>query len=101
MTDNWGTLTPTIFLNRLSLNASKQGGMEAGVGGTGMYLMWRFSDYLQIRVLPNRKTQVTLLWSLTETPNYDSDSSFQFLYHTELNEAINSRKHSEAEEVAA
>ena len=89
ITDHWGTLTPSVFLNRILLNTtSDSGGMDAGVGGTGMYLMWRFSDYLQIRVLPNQKTQVTLLWSLKEVPKYDSSSSFQFLYHSEINESI-------------
>lgn len=89
ITDHWGTFTPSTFLNRLYLNmAEPEGGMEAGVGGTGMYLMWRISDYLQIRVLPNNKTQVTLLWSLKDQPNFDSDSGFQFLYHSEFNEAI-------------
>ncbi len=89
ITDHWGTLTPATFLNRLYQNIVKpEGGMEAGVGGTGMYLMWRISDYLQVRVLPNSKTQVTLLWSLKDEPSFDSDSGFQFLYHSELNEVI-------------
>jgi len=89
ITDHWGTFTPSTFLNRIYLNMTKpEGGMEAGVGGTGMYLMWRISDYLQIRVLPNSKTQVTLLWSLKGEPNFDSDSGVQFLYHSELNEII-------------
>lgn len=88
MTDHWGTFTPTTFLNRLYLHLSGEGGMEAGVGGTGMYLMWRVSDYLQIRVLPNQKTQVSLLWSLTQESDHDTDSGFQFLYHTDINETI-------------
>jgi PAS domain S-box-containing protein len=100
VTDNWGTLTPSTFLNRILLNTSDEGGMKAGVGGTGMYLMWRFSDYLQIRVLPNQKTQVTLLWSLKQKPKYDSSSSFQFLYHSEVNEAISDTS-AQSVEVAA
>ena len=100
MTDHWGTLTPSIFLNRILLNTSDDGGMKAGVGGTGMYLMWRFSDYLQIRVLPNKKTQVTLLWSLKENPHYDSNSSFQFLYHSEINETITENSTSTVEVAA-
>lgn len=89
MTDHWGSFTPATFLNRLYLNSSEQGGMEAGVGGTGLYLMWRVSDYLQIRVLPGVKTQVTLLWDLSHEPD-ESDSGFQFLYHSEINEVIQS-----------
>ncbi len=93
ITDHWGTFTPSTFLNRLYLNTAKpEGGMEAGVGGTGMYLMWRISDYLQVRVLPNSKTQVTLLWSLKGETNFDSDSGFQFLYHSELQEALDKQQ---------
>ncbi|RVU83629.1 PAS domain S-box protein [Leucothrix sargassi] len=89
ITDLWGTFTPATFLNRLYTNmVNAEGGMEAGVGGTGMYLMWRISDYLQVRVLPNTKTQVTLLWSLKGEADFDSDSGFQFLYHSELNETM-------------
>ncbi|MEZ5453519.1 MAG: SpoIIE family protein phosphatase [Thiothrix sp.] len=87
VTDHWGTLTPSTFLNRLFLNAAHQG-IEAGVGGAGMYLMWRTCDYLQIRVLPNRKTQVTLLWSLAHLPDPETDSGFQFLYHNDLDERV-------------
>lgn len=99
MTDHWGSFTPATFLNRLYLNSSEQGGMEAGVGGTGLYLMWRVSDYLQIRVLPGVKTQVTLLWDLSHEPD-ESDSGFQFLYHSEINEVIQSQAQM-PEEVAA
>lgn len=87
VTDHWGTFTPATFLNRLLLNTVQQG-IEAGVGGAGMYLMWRMCDYLQIRVLPNQQTQVTLLWSLKASHDPDTDSGFQFLYHNELNELV-------------
>ena len=97
MTDHWGTFTPATFLNRLYLNLTEQGGMEAGVGGTGMYLMWRVSDYLQIRVLPGIKTQVSLVWSLKQSPDYDADSSFQFLYHNDINEVIQQPKETNGE----
>ena len=100
MTDHWGTFSPTIFLNRLYLNATEDVAMVSGVGGTGIYLMWRVSDYLQIRVLPGSKTQVTLVWSLKHTPDYDVDSSFQFLYHSELNEVIQQKSQATEEEVS-
>ncbi len=87
VTDHWGSFTPVTFLNRLLLNAA-QAGIEAGVGGAGMYLMWRICDYMQIRVLPQQKTQVTLLWSLADESSHDTDSGFQFLYHNELNEMM-------------
>lgn len=87
MTDSWGTLTPQVFLGRLSHHA--QGlGMDAGVGGGGLYLIWRMSDYLQIRVEPNRKTQVSLFLDMATASNEDIDKGFQFFYHTEIQEAL-------------
>ena len=50
--------------------------------------MWRMCDYLQIRVMPQQQTQVTLLWSLHDLPDDERDSGFQFLYHHELNELL-------------
>ncbi|MEN9891001.1 MAG: hypothetical protein RLY78_1296 [Pseudomonadota bacterium] len=85
MSDHWGTFTPAVFLRRLALNAGQQG-LEAGIGGAGLYLMWRMSDYLQIRVQPQRRSQITLLWSLQQAPDPERDSGFQFLYHHELGE---------------
>jgi serine phosphatase RsbU (regulator of sigma subunit) len=86
--DSWGTLTPQIFLDRLSHHA--QGlGMEAGVGGGGLYLMWRMADYLQIRVVPNLQTQVSMFLDLNNHHNDEIDKGFQFLYHTEVEEAVN------------
>jgi PAS domain S-box-containing protein len=85
--DRWGTFTPATFLNRLALNANHDG-IEAGVGGAGMYLMWRMSDYLQIRVKPQQEAQITLLWSLRDLPDPERDSGFQFLFHHELSELL-------------
>jgi len=87
VTDHWGTFTPVIFLKRLLLN-SAQAGLEAGIGGAGLYLIWRICDYLQVRVFPNQKTQITLLWSLTHESDHDNDSGFQFFYHNEINEVM-------------
>lgn len=87
LTDSWGTLTPRIFLDRLSHHA--QGlGMEAGVGGGGLYLMWRMADYLQIRVIPNQQTQVSLFLDLHQQHDAEIDKGFQFLYHTEYQEIV-------------
>lgn len=85
--DRWGTFKPAVFLQRLALNA-QQAGLVAGVGGAGLYLMWRMSDYLQIRVKPQQETQITLLWSLQAQPDPERDSGFQFLYHHELGERL-------------
>lgn len=87
--DNWGTLTPTVFLNRLSRHV--QGfGLDSGVGGGGLYLIWRLSDYLQVRVLPHRQTQVCAFLDLNNPFDTEIENGFQFLYHTEVHETVNS-----------
>ena len=87
LTDNWGTLTPNIFLNRLSRHV-RGIGLDAGVGGGGLYLIWRMSDYLQLRVFPNQQTQVTAFVDFKHPFDPEEDKSFQFLYHSELHEAV-------------
>ncbi len=86
VTDNWGTLTPAIFLNHLTHTLAK--GVEAGVGGAGLYLMWRMSDYLQVRVIPHRSTQITTLWDLSRPLQVGLKTGFQFLYHSEHDEVV-------------
>ena len=88
LTDSWGTLTPQVFLNRLTRHIEGLG-LDAGIGGGGLYLIWRMSDYLQMRVLPNRQTQVCVFLDLYNPFDPEADKGFQFLYHTELFEAIN------------
>lgn len=86
VTDAWGTLTPAVFLRRLALGHQLRG-LTAGAGGAGLFLAWRLSDYCQIRVFPRRKTQVTVLWHLSQVPDPDAAPGFQFLYHTETDES--------------
>lgn len=88
LTDSWGTLTPHVFLNRLTRHVEGFG-LDSGVGGGGLYLIWRMSDYLQLRVLPNRQTQVCAFLDLHHPFDPEADKGYQFLYHTELFEAIN------------
>ena len=90
VTDSWGTLTPASFLRFITQTMEE--GIEAGVGGAGLYMMWRISDYLQVRVHPHRKSQVTALWDLTRPLEIGLRSGFQFLYHNEYNETV---KHDE------
>ncbi|MEW6611756.1 MAG: SpoIIE family protein phosphatase [Pseudomonadota bacterium] len=85
VSDDWGTLTPATFLNRLVRHLAGQG-LEAGVGGAGLYLIWRLADYLQIRVHPQRRTQITALLDLASPLDAEADTGFQFLYHSEVNE---------------
>lgn len=88
LTDNWGTLTPNVFLNRLSRHV--QGiGLDSGVGGGGLYLIWRMADYLQVRVFPHRQTQVCAFLDLKNEFDPEADKGFQFLYHSEVYEAVN------------
>lgn len=85
--DTWGTLTPAVFLNHL-LRHTDGDGLVAGVGGAGIYLLWRLSDYLQYRVHPHHQTQATVLLDLHSPQLTDKDKGFQFLYHGEINEHL-------------
>ncbi len=87
LTDSWGTLTPNVFLNRLSRHVLGLG-LDAGVGGGGLYLIWRMSDYLQLRVMPSQQTQVCVFVDLNKPFNDEMDKGFQFLYHTEDQETV-------------
>jgi hypothetical protein len=66
-------------------------GVEAGIGGAGLYMMWRLSDYLQIRVRPQQRTQVTTLWNINGVIDMNVDSAIQFLYHSEYEAAYQNR----------
>jgi serine phosphatase RsbU (regulator of sigma subunit) len=87
--DNWGTLTPTVFLNRLTRHI-QGAGLESGVGGGGFYLTWRMADYLQLRVHPYKQTQVCVFLDLNNPLDEEAENGFQFLYHNELHETVNS-----------
>lgn len=89
ITDNWGTLMPSVFLKNISRAMDE--GVEAGIGGAGLYMMWRLSDYLQIRVHPQQRTQVTTLWNINGIIDMNVDSGIQFLYHSEYEAAYQSR----------
>jgi hypothetical protein len=86
VTDAWGALTPAVFLRRLALNSQLQG-LQAAVGGAGLFLAWRWSDYFQARVFPRRQTQVTVVWDLSHAPDSEAEPGFQFFYHTEADES--------------
>jgi len=89
ITDNWGTLMPSVFLKNIS--HAMEEGVEAGIGGAGLYMMWRLSDYLQIRVHPQKRTQVTTLWNINGVIDMNVDSGIQFLYHSEYEAAYQNR----------
>lgn len=83
--DNWGTLTPAVFLDRLARHTQGEG-LIAGEGGAGFYLLWRLASYLQLRVFPHRQTQITALFDLARPLAHDADPGFQFLFHSEVHE---------------
>jgi serine phosphatase RsbU (regulator of sigma subunit) len=85
--DSWGTLTPAVFLNRI-VHHTEGDGLIAGVGGAGLFLIWRLGDYLQFRVHPNHQTQATVLMDLQSPPDMESDKGFQFIYHSEIHENL-------------
>ncbi len=85
--DSWGSLTPAVFLNRL-LRHTEGSGLVAGVGGAGLYLMWRLGDYLQFRVHPHHQTQATVLLDLQASQETEADKGFQFIYHSEIHENL-------------
>jgi serine phosphatase RsbU (regulator of sigma subunit) len=89
ITDNWGTLQPSVFLKNIA--HAMDLGVEAGIGGAGLYMMWRLSDYLQIRVRPQQRTQVTTLWNINGVIDMNVDSAIQFLYHSEYEAAYQNR----------
>ena len=86
VTDNWGTLTPAVFMK--SLSQAMQHGVAPGTGGGGLYMMWRLSDYFQIRVNPHKRTQITLLWDLDGEFELKLNTGFQFLNHAEEQEEV-------------
>jgi PAS domain S-box-containing protein len=86
VTDNWGTLTPSVFMK--SISQAMQHGVTAGTGGGGLYMMWRLSDYLQVRVHPHKSTQITVLWDLNEQFELNLNTGFQFLNHVEEQEEV-------------
>ncbi|MHB1531254.1 PP2C family protein-serine/threonine phosphatase [Acidithiobacillus sp.] len=85
MMDSWGTLTPAVFLQRLTAYVEGDG-LLPGIGGGGLYLLWRLADYLQIRVVPGRESRLTVFVNLDRLPTDDRYPSFQFLYHNDIHE---------------
>ncbi|WP_022949095.1 SpoIIE family protein phosphatase [Methylohalobius crimeensis] len=75
-TDSWGTINAERFLHHMSL-ASQQG-VTPGVGGAGLFMMWKFSHYLQLRVMPFRWTRVVALWDMEAQAPVSGDCGFQY-----------------------
>lgn len=87
ISDDWGTLTPAVFLDRL-VSHCEGTGLIAGEGGAGLYIIWQLSDYLQIRVQPHYRTQVTVLLDMNVPFTPESGKGFQFIYHNDIHENL-------------
>lgn len=77
VTDPWGRFTPDILLCGFERYCTG-GEIEAGVGGGGLYLLWRFCDYLHVHVNPDRNTVFTVFYSVQDHIDPEADKSFQF-----------------------
>ena len=79
VSDPWGRFTPEILLRGFE-RYCKGGEIEAGVGGGGLYLLWRFCDYLHVHVNPGRSTVFTVFYSVQNHIDPESEKSFQFTF---------------------
>jgi hypothetical protein len=77
VSDPWGRFTPEILLRGFE-HYCRGGEIEAGVGGGGLYLLWRFCDYLHVHVNPGRNTIFTVFYSVQEHIDPEAEKSFQF-----------------------
>jgi hypothetical protein len=57
MEDNWGSLAPDRVLEYLAKNQDCRDNCEE-MGGRGLFIIWRFLDYMHIHIEPGRQTVV-------------------------------------------
>jgi hypothetical protein len=57
MEDNWGSLAPDAVLENLAKNQDRHDICEE-MGGRGLFIIWRFLDYMHIHIEPGRQTVV-------------------------------------------
>jgi hypothetical protein len=57
MEDNWGSLSPNTILKYLAKNQDNPDICEE-MGGRGLFIIWRFLDYMHIHIEPGRQTVV-------------------------------------------
>jgi serine phosphatase RsbU (regulator of sigma subunit) len=79
VSDPWGRLTPDMLLRGFERYCTG-GEIEAGVGGGGLYLLWRFCDYLHVHVIPGRRTVFTVFYSILDHIDPEAEKSFQFTF---------------------
>ncbi len=57
VTDGWGSLSREIVLENLARNQEIHG-EYGGVGGRGLFIIWRFLDTMHIHIEPGRRTVI-------------------------------------------
>jgi hypothetical protein len=57
MEDNWGSLAPDTVLEYLAINLNSRDVCDE-MGGRGLFIIWRFLDYMHIHIEPGRQTIV-------------------------------------------
>lgn len=57
MEDNWGSLAPDAVLEYLAKNQDSRDVCDE-MGGRGLFIIWRFLDYMHIHIEPGRQTVV-------------------------------------------
>jgi serine phosphatase RsbU (regulator of sigma subunit) len=92
VTDPWGRFTPEILLRGFERYCTG-GEIEAGVGGGGLYLLWRFCDYLHVHVNPGRHTVFTVFYSIQDHIDPEAEKSFQFTLTRNSNQKVNNDEH--------
>lgn len=76
VTDYWGSFEPHKLLAYFERHRYG-GGIVAGEGGAGLYLLWRFSDYLHIHVQPGQHTTFFVFFAAEGDIDPELDKSFQ------------------------
>ena len=76
VTDYWGSFDPCKLLAYFERHRYG-GGIVAGEGGAGLYLLWRFADYLHIHVTPGQQTSFFIFFEAEGEIDPELDKSFQ------------------------
>lgn len=76
VTDYWGSFDPRKLLSYFERHRYG-GGIVAGEGGAGLYLLWRFSDYLHVHLVPGQHTTFFVFFENEGEIDPELDKSFQ------------------------
>lgn len=76
VTDYWGNFSAQKLLHYLSKSVYGIS-VQAGVGGAGLQIAWRFSDYLHVHSIPGKLTTFTVFYSGDVPSDPERDKCFQ------------------------